>query len=129
MTTRRKAGSVQGRKAAPRKKAASRVRASAPVARASAKSGSASRTSATFPADFTIAQADDVRQQLARIVAKPTSVTLDLSAIRRIDTAGLQVLMAFIRERRAAGRAVECAGATESFAVTAQMLGLGAVFA
>lgn len=129
MTTRRKAGSVQGRKAAPRKKAASRVRASAPVARASAKSASSARTGAMFPADFTIAQTDGVKQQLARIVAKPASVTLDLSAIRRIDTAGLQVLLAFIRERRAAGRVVACSGATESFAVTAQMLGLGAVFA
>jgi ABC-type transporter Mla MlaB component len=129
MTTRRKAGSVQSRKAAPRKKAAQRVHASAPLARVSAKTATSAHTGATFPADFTIAHTDDVRQQLVRIVAKPASVTLDLSGIRRIDTAGLQVLMAFIRERRAAGRAVECAGATESFTVTAQMLGLGAVFA
>jgi ABC-type transporter Mla MlaB component len=114
MTTRRKAGT--GRKAVPSKKAAgSRTRATAPAR-------------ATFPADFTIAQADDVRVQLARIVAKPASVTLDLSPIRRIDTAGLQVLTAFIRERGAAGRAVEFVGATESFLVTAQLLGLGAYF-
>jgi ABC-type transporter Mla MlaB component len=124
MTTRRKAGSARGKKAAPRKKAAaSRVRAAAPArARAAAASGS------RFPADFTIAQADHVKAQLARMVAKPTTVTLDLSPIRRIDTAGLQVLTAFIRERRAAGHAVECAGASDAFRVTAQMLGLGAFF-
>jgi ABC-type transporter Mla MlaB component len=127
MTTRRKAGSVHSRKAAPRKKAASRVSASA--SRASARSRASALTHAAFPADFTIAQAGDVQKQLARIVAQPASVTLNLSVIRRIDTAGLQVLMAFIRERRAAGHAVDCAGATDSFTVTAQMLGLGAVFA
>jgi ABC-type transporter Mla MlaB component len=153
MTTRRRTAGT-GRKAAPSKKAAaSRMRATA-HALASSKGGSAARASgrsasanghatttprtsakgrtsancATFPADFTIAQAGDVRVQLAHLVTKPASVTLDLSPIRRIDTAGLQVLIAFIRDRRAAGRAVECAGATESFLVTAQLLGLGAFF-
>jgi anti-anti-sigma regulatory factor len=120
MTSRRKPGSTRSRKAAPRKKAAaSRPRVS----------GSSAPVSATFPSDFTIAHTADVKKQLARLVAKPEDVTLDLSPVRRIDTAGLQVLTAFIRERRAAGRGVQCAGASESFIVTARMLGLGAVFA
>ncbi len=134
MTTRRKAGSARGKKAAPRKKAAaSRVRAAAP-ARASSKTRVATKGHASaaggarFPADFTIAQADDVKAQLAPMLAEPASVTLDLSPIRRIDTAGLQVLTAFIRERRAAGHAVECTGANDAFLVTVQMLGLGAFF-
>jgi ABC-type transporter Mla MlaB component len=134
MTTRRKAGSARGKKAAPRKMAAaSRVRAAAPArasskVRVAAKGRTSAAGGARFPADFTIAQADDVKAQLARMLAKPATVTLDLSPIRRIDTAGLQVLTAFIRERRAAGRAVECAGANDAFRVTAQMLGVGAFF-
>jgi ABC-type transporter Mla MlaB component len=130
MTSRRKAGSGRSKKAAPRKKAAApRVRVPASSGRASAKGRTSVAVSATFPADFTIAQAGDVKRQLARMLTRPASVTLDLSTIRRIDTAGLQVLTAFIRERRAAGRAVECASATETFLVTAEMLGLSAVFA
>jgi phospholipid transport system transporter-binding protein len=108
--------------------AASNARAPASDRRASAANGATS-ASATFPADFTIAHTADVKKKLARVFAQPAAVTLDLSAIRRIDTAGLQVLTAFIRDRRAAGRPVACSGASESFTVTAQMLGLGAVFA
>jgi phospholipid transport system transporter-binding protein len=130
MTTRRHSpGKVRNRKAAPRKKAApARVRAAA--GRKSAKAGAAAGVaSATFPSDCTIAQADEMRTQLMRMLSKPASVTLDLSGIRRIDTAALQVLTAFIRERRAARRAVKCSGATETFLLTAQTLGLSAVFA
>jgi anti-anti-sigma regulatory factor len=146
MSSRRKAGRARGKTpvagkspAAARVRAAkgsagtagSRKRVSASSARAPASSGRTTNAAdtTTFPSDFTIAHAADVKQRLARMFAKPAAVTLDLSPIRRIDTAGLQVLTAFIRDRRAAGREVECSGASESFTVTAQMLGLGAVFA
>jgi anti-anti-sigma regulatory factor len=131
MSSRRKAGRARGKTPATRKKpAVARVRATKAPARASApRKRAADSRGASFPADFTIAQADDVKKQLTRILTQPAPVTLDLSSIRRIDTAGLQVLAAFIRERRAAGRPVECSGASESFTVTAHMLGLGAVFA
>jgi len=131
MSSRRKAGRAHGKTPVARKKpAAARVRATQAPARVSAPRGRAANSAGTtFPTDFTIAQTADVKKQLSRMLAQPAAVTLDLSAIRRIDTAGLQVLTAFIRERRAAGRPVECSGASESFTVTAQMLGLGAVFA
>ena len=137
MTTRRKPGKVRKPQAAPGKKpATSRVHASAPGRRASGKSRGAAATAAapassvaSFPADCTIAQAADLKTALARMIAKPTRVTLDLSTIRRVDTAALQVLTTFIRERRAAGRDVECTGATDAFLVTAGILGLRALFA
>ena len=139
--------------AGPRKKAAAtRARASAPTRRALGKGdshngaaakaasgrGAAGKDRATangsadalapFPADCTIAQAGDLKAQLARVLEEPTAVTLDLSAVRRIDTAALQVLTIFIRERRAAGRDVECRGASDAFLVTADVLGLRALF-
>ncbi|HVY83172.1 MAG TPA: STAS domain-containing protein [Steroidobacteraceae bacterium] len=83
---------------------------------------------ATLPTDCTIAQAADMKANLARMLAKPAAVTLDLSAVRRIDTAALQVLTAFIRERRGAGRDVECRGASDAFLATADVLGLRALF-
>jgi ABC-type transporter Mla MlaB component len=69
-----------------------------------------------------------MKSQLARMLAKPACVTLDLSSIRRIDTAALQVLAAFILDRRAAGHAVSCSGASEPFMLTAELLGLSALF-
>lgn len=133
MTTRRKTGNKSRKKpAAPRPKAtASRARASAPARRASGTRKAASAKNAAlaaFPVDCTIAQAADMKAQLVRLLARPAGVTLDLSAIRRVDTAALQVFSAFIRERRSAGRAVECQGASEAFLVTADVLGLRALF-
>ena len=78
--------------------------------------------------DCTIAQAGDIKSQLSKVLTNAAPVAIDLSNVRRIDTAGLQVLAAFIRERRAAGREVRCEGATEAFQVTATLLGLGALF-
>src|SRR5262245_56460107 len=53
----------------------------------SASAASEATLAAAFPADCTIAQADDIKARLARLVSKPASVKLDLSAVRRIDTA------------------------------------------
>jgi len=154
MTTRRKPGKAGKTSTVPRKAAAAHVRASAPAKRAASKaaaskSGAAKsraaksptvkaaatkgRTAdpaplATVPADCTIAQTGDLKADLARVLDVPAAVTLDLSAVRRIDTAALQVLTSFIRERRAAGRDVECRGASDAFLVTADVLGLRALF-
>jgi ABC-type transporter Mla MlaB component len=146
MSTRRKPGKA-GKKSAPAKKAAvARARTSAPAKRAAAKSSvsksapakaaakgrapasAASAPLAAIPADCTIAQAADLKADLARVLTKPVAVTIDLSAVRRIDTAALQVLTSFIRERRAAGRGVECQGASDAFLATADVLGLRALF-
>jgi ABC-type transporter Mla MlaB component len=121
MTTRRKTGTGRTQKAAPAKRpAASRL------GKVSARQG-APRTAA-LAADCTIAQAMAIKAQLAKVVSRPAAVTLDLSCIRRIDTAGFQVLAAFVRERRAAGHDVQFHGASDAFSVTANLLGLGALF-
>ena len=97
-------------------------------ARAAKSARRAADKVASLTADCTIAQARAMQSQLAKVLSAAGPVTLNLSSVRRIDTAGFQVLAAFIRERRAAGRDVQCAGATESFSVTASLLGLGALF-
>ena len=117
---RTRAGSASKRSAAPRKAKAAARKPTAIAAKAQ---------SAALAADCTIAQAAAIKAKLARALASASPVTLDLSEVRRIDTAGLQVLATFIRERRSAGREVQCEGATESFLLTAQLLGLGALFA
>jgi phospholipid transport system transporter-binding protein len=117
-TSRKSNGKSAGVQSAPAKGPATKGRAAA--------NGSSALT--PFPSDCTIAQAGDLKAQLAPLLDEPAPVILDLSEIRRIDTAALQVLTVFIRERRAAGREVECRGASDAFLVTAEVLGLRALF-
>jgi len=127
MTTRRKSGAARKKQSAPRKRsAAGRQTPVAPRSRTARKGER--EDPVVFAADCTIAQGGDVKARLARALARPTCVTLDLSAIRRVDTAGLQLLAAFIRERRAAGREVNCHDPSENLRITANLLGLGALF-
>jgi len=127
MNTRRKTGTSRTRQAAPAKRRAAALRPKAAAHQVAAPKSSPKRVAA-LAADCTIAQAGALKSQLAKVFGAPGAVTVDLSSVRRIDTAGFQVLAAFIRERRSAGRGVQCEGATESFSVTASLLGLGALF-
>lgn len=127
MKTRRKTGTRHARQAVPAKRRAAGARPTQAAARKPAAKGTSKRV-ALLAADCTIAQAGAMKSQLAKVLSASGAVTVDLSGVRRIDTAGFQVLAAFIRERRAAGRDVRCDGATEAFSVTASLLGLGALF-
>ena len=69
-----------------------------------------------------------MQKQLAKVLDDRARVTLDFSAVKRCDTAGMQVLAAFIRERREAGREVELASMSENFLATVKLLGLSALF-
>jgi phospholipid transport system transporter-binding protein len=124
MTSRRKSGGASKRASTAR---AAPSRARAPVRHASQKRANA--LSAAPGADCTIAHAAALHARLARVVAKPAPLSLDLSAIKRVDTAGLQVLAAFVRQRRADGREVACVGAGEVFLSAARLLGLDTLFA
>jgi ABC-type transporter Mla MlaB component len=75
-------------------------------------------------AQCTVAEADALKTALARLIAEATAVTLDVSALQRIDTAGLQLLAAFVRDRRAARRAVEWRGRAPALDAAAKLLGL-----
>jgi anti-anti-sigma regulatory factor len=114
--------------AASRRAAVSRKpKVSAKPARRAAAAAAAAAVTA-LGADCTIEHAPGLHLQLAKVLAHRACVTLDFSAVKRCDTAGLQVLVAFIRERREAGRELELASLSESFLATVQLLGLRAVF-
>jgi ABC-type transporter Mla MlaB component len=116
MKARRKKSSARGN--AAKKSALPRKRAAAARTRGTA-----------VGADCTIEHAPGLHKQLAKSLADRACVTLDLAAVKRCDTAGMQVLAAFIRERREAGRKVELVGVSDNFLATAQLLGLSALFA
>jgi anti-anti-sigma regulatory factor len=115
------------RKAAARKPAAKRTAPRAAVSHARASSSPANPVT-TVGADCTIEHAPGLHKQLAKVLTSSACVTLDVTAVKRCDTAGLQVLAAFIRERREAGREVALAGVSDNFLATAKLLGLSSLF-
>jgi|SRR5882757_4683449 len=78
-------------------------------------------------AECTVADASSLKAGLAKLLDDTDIVTLDISAVQRIDTAGLQVIATFVREREARGRLVQWQGAAPALATAAQLLGLGSL--
>jgi ABC-type transporter Mla MlaB component len=99
-----KASAPAGRKAVPRKEPVSNTLALA--------------------AECTVSDAHSLKERLAGLVDEPQAVTLNVTALQRIDTAGLQVITAFVRDRAGHGRQVEWQGAAPVLAAAAQLLGL-----
>jgi phospholipid transport system transporter-binding protein len=79
------------------------------------------------PSECTIADADALKSGLAKLLEHPDAVTLDISAVQRIDTAGLQLIASFVRERAAHGRRIEWQGAAPAFSTAADLLGLSSL--
>ena len=75
-------------------------------------------------AECTVAEADTLKSALALRLDESGAVTMDVSALQRIDTAGLQLLAAFVRDRRTAGRAVQWRGRAAALDTAAGLLGL-----
>ena len=127
MKTRRPKSSA--RVTAPKKAVARK-----PVSKAPSRSAAKARGPVGVPvqslgADCTIEHAPALHKQLGKVLENRACVTLDFSQVKRCDTAGLQVLVAFIRERREAGRPVQLQGVQDNFVSTASLLGLSALFA
>jgi len=77
-------------------------------------------------AECTVADAGSLKAGLAKLLDDSGVVTLDVSAVQRIDTAGLQVITTFVRERESHGRQVEWRGTAPALAAAAKLLGLSA---
>lgn len=96
------------------------------AARAPVDRGAPARSdSLALNADCTLAEADSLKAALAGLLDEPQAVTLDASALQRIDTAALQLLAAFVRDRRLGGRAVTWRGAEHALEPAARLLGMG----
>jgi anti-anti-sigma regulatory factor len=78
-------------------------------------------------ADCAIGTAGKLKADLLRRLAQAGSVAIDASAVQRIDTATLQVLAAFARDRGAAGLPVEWVGIPAVVTDAARLLNLSAV--
>jgi len=78
----------------------------------------------SLAAECTVAEADSLKKALVRLLHEPRSVGLEVTALRRIDTAGVQLLAAFVRDRRAAGLRTEWRGRAPALDAAAALLGL-----
>jgi phospholipid transport system transporter-binding protein len=94
-------------------------------ARTSPAAGTEPKTAFAMAAECTVADAGSLKMGLAKLLNEPGTVTLDISAVQRIDTAGLQVIAAFVRERESHGRQVLWRGEAPAMSNAARLLGLG----
>ena len=78
-------------------------------------------------AECTIADIAPLQASLTRLLDHPSAVTLDVDAVQRIDTASMQLVAAFVRERESHGRRVEWRGNAPVFGSAARLLGLAPV--
>jgi anti-anti-sigma regulatory factor len=108
--------------------AATRTTRRGRTARATPAPGVEPRTgSFAVAAECTVADASSLKTGLSKLLEESGIVTLDINAVQRIDTAGLQVIATFVREREAHGRQVQWRGQAPSLAAAAKLLGLSAL--
>ena len=134
MTKRKKAKSAQPRPARgghllgpPREAGAALTAAAKPspaLASTPLVSNTPAATTLALAAECLICGASTLKESLAPLVDQALPITLDITGLQRIDTAGLQVLTAFARERAAHGRAIEWRGTAPALTSAAQLLGL-----
>ena len=124
MTKRKKAKSVPSRPTRGGKKPDPSGETGSARASAPAETVEKPATVVALAAECVVAGASALKDSLASLLDEPQPVTLDITSLQRIDTAGLQVLTAFVRERASHGRAVEWHGAAPALTGAAQLLGL-----
>jgi phospholipid transport system transporter-binding protein len=78
-------------------------------------------------AECTVADAGALKSGLAKLLEEAEAVTLDIGAVQRVDTAGLQLIATFVRERESQGRQVHWRGEAPALATAAKLLGLSAI--
>jgi anti-anti-sigma regulatory factor len=81
-----------------------------------------------LPEDLLTDELSAVALQLeAVLVDSPEQIDIDASALRYADTLGMQLLYAFARDARAAGKQVRWHKLTPEVAALAQQLGMAAL--
>jgi phospholipid transport system transporter-binding protein len=75
-----------------------------------------------------VADVTALKAGLGRLVRSPHPVALEIAGLERIDTAGLQVIAAFLRDRNERGLRIEWHGTSAPLASAAQLLGLAWLF-
>jgi phospholipid transport system transporter-binding protein len=93
------------------------------------KAGRARTKTGVFalPAECSVADGEALKDHLTKLLPLPRTVTLGRAAVQRIDTATLQMLAAFVRDRRARGLGFEWSGEAPAFTSAVSLLGLSSL--
>lgn len=83
-------------------------------------------TTIILGANCCVKDAVALKSSLCAVVETPDSVVLDAAAVERVDTATMQLLCAFVRERAAHSRGVVWHGVPAALNDAAHLLGLQA---
>jgi ABC-type transporter Mla MlaB component len=78
----------------------------------------------SLPCSCTVKDAADLKITLCGHLEAADCVVLDAANIERIDTAALQLLCAFVRDRQARGRKVQWQGSSVALLEAADLLAL-----
>jgi len=103
--------------------AAPAASAAAPVAQGQATAG------LKLEASCTLRDSIDMQFQLLAVDFGDSDVVVDGSAVERIDTAGLQMLLAFVKHQAGRGKRVQWSGASPELVRGSQLLGLAGMLA
>lgn len=71
-----------------------------------------------------VSEAAALKSRLARLISERRPVALDIGRVERVDTAGMQLIAAFVRDRRRQGLAIEWHGRSATLSAAARLLGL-----
>ena len=74
--------------------------------------------------DLGIETAADLMHTLSPLVAQPEPLVLDAGEVRRVHTAGIQVLCAFAQDRRQAGLDTGFSALSDAFLDAVRLLGV-----
>ncbi|MGH8150756.1 MAG: STAS domain-containing protein [Steroidobacteraceae bacterium] len=77
-----------------------------------------------LPAQCTLADAETLKMRLAELLKSVKPITVDVRGVRRIDTASMQLLAAFARDRRASELGLQMTGESGVFDEAVRLLGL-----
>lgn len=80
-----------------------------------------------LPLECTLAGAEDLKLNLAGHMHREEEITLDVSRVRRIDSASMQLIAVFVRDRRSREHPVHVGGESSAFAEASRLLGLDAL--
>jgi len=86
--------------------------------------GAPSAATVTLQANCSVREVIGLRSLLLEVIESATAVIVDVAQLERIDTAALQVLAAFVRDRRNQQREVIWVNVNEALSEAARTLGL-----
>lgn len=100
--------------------------AAAPVAEAASASvpAAAAGPVVVLNSNCTVKDAAALKQALCAVVGSEAPVTLDVSSVERIDTAAVQLLCAFVKQRMADARGVAWSAVPATLKEAAELLGV-----